>query len=153
MQNGTSPLPCRFPTNRQTWEVRLLFHSRGPSVNLCNTPRKPRSSLLLLVLPLRRGLLVLACSNTSLKEPHLKPPSCHFAKTLLLQGTPSCLTCPPSESHQPCSHNREPKSLQTSAMTHIANCMRDAADESSVYITQETSTSPLVSATYPSPNK
>jgi hypothetical protein len=148
VQSGTSPLPlCRFPTNRQTWGVRLVFHSKAHLSSFGICPRKPRLALLLVLLP-SRGLLVLACSNTSLREPHLKPPSCHFAKTLLLQGTPSCLTCPPPESHQPCSNYREPQSLQTSAMTHIANCMRRAADESSVYITQETSTSPLVSARY-----
>lgn len=55
-----------------------------------------------------------------------------------MQGTPSCLTCPPPESHQPCSSDTDPRDPQTFAMAHIASCIRPDADKSSVYISQET---------------
>jgi hypothetical protein len=56
-----------------------------------------------------------------------------------MQGKPSCLTCPPPESHQPCTSDSEPRQPQTSVMAHIANCMRSDSEMSPVYITLETS--------------
>lgn len=56
-----------------------------------------------------------------------------------MQGKPSCLTCPPPESHQPCTSDSEPRQPQTSVMAHIANCMRSDSEKSPVYITLETS--------------
>jgi hypothetical protein len=65
-----------------------------------------------------------------------------------MQGKPSCLTCPPPESHQPCTSDSEPRQPQTPAMTHIANCMRSDTRES-VYISLETSSRMSVSHTNP----
>ena len=62
-----------------------------------------------------------------------------------MQGKPSCLTYPPPESHQPCTSDSEPRQPQTSAMTHIANCMRSDTDKSPIYISLETSSRIMVS--------
>jgi hypothetical protein len=58
-----------------------------------------------------------------------------------MQGTPSCLTCPPPASRVSSTlhFTHWPKHPQTSTMTHIANCLRAAADGEAVYISQETS--------------
>lgn len=68
-----------------------------------------------------------------------------------MQGTPSCLTCPPPESHQPCSSDSELRVPQTIAMAHIATCMRPDAHKPSVYISQETSSRMSVSVHHPPP--
>lgn len=64
-----------------------------------------------------------------------------------MQGTSSCLKCPPPESHQPCTSYSDPRAPQTSTMTHIASCIRPDADKSSVYMTQETSSTLTVRRT------
>lgn len=69
-----------------------------------------------------------------------------------MQGTPSCLTCPLPESHQPCSSDSELRVPQTIAMAHIASCMRPDAIKASVYISQETSSRTSVSVSHPPPS-
>lgn len=60
-----------------------------------------------------------------------------------MQGTPSCLTCPPPKSQQPCSSDSEPRDSKTVAMTHIANLID--AHKYSLYISHETSSRMSVS--------
>jgi hypothetical protein len=96
-----------------------------------------------LVLRRCRGLLVAAGIHGSLCEPHLTHGSAFF--TTYMQGKPSCLTCPPPESHQPCTSNSDPRQPQTFAMAHIASCMRSDTNKSSVSISLETSSRMSVS--------
>lgn len=75
--------------------------------------------------------------------PTLNPLQCLFYH--IHAGKPSCLTCPPFKSHQPCTSDSVLRQPQTPAMTHIANCMRlDPNQTSSVYITLETSSTTMV---------
>jgi hypothetical protein len=66
-----------------------------------------------------------------------------------MQGRPSCLTCPPLQSHQPCTSDSEPRQPQTIAMSHIASCMRSDTHSLPVYINQETSSRIMVRVPHP----